>query len=151
MEQITLRISENTLESLEGEADEHGRSRSEHIRDVLEKRHEVEELRSEHAETVTELREEIADLERQLDNRNDVVDSLRERLENREQRIDDLEEQLARRSQIEEKVDVLAKRVEDSQLTYAERRQRMIDEASLAQRLRWKVTGVPVDRDDVDE
>lgn len=145
MEQITLRISENTLESLEGEADEHGRSRSEHIRDVLESRHEIDELRSEHERVASELREEIADLERQLDNRNDVVDSLRERLENREQRIDDLEEQLARRSQIEEKVDVLAKRVEDSQLTYAERRQRMIDEASLAQRLRWKVTGVPVD------
>lgn len=34
------------------------------------------------------------------------------RLETREDRIDQLEEQLARRSQVEEKVDVLAKRVE---------------------------------------
>lgn len=38
---------------------------------------------------------------------------LRTRLESREQRIDELEEQLARRSQVEEQVGTLAKRVED--------------------------------------
>ena len=38
MEQITLRIPENTLTAVEREADEHGTSRSEHIRDVLESR-----------------------------------------------------------------------------------------------------------------
>jgi metal-responsive CopG/Arc/MetJ family transcriptional regulator len=42
------------------------------------------------------------------------VDDLRDRLDAREERIDTLEEQLARRSQVEEKVDTLAKRVEDS-------------------------------------
>lgn len=36
-----------------------------------------------------------------------------ERLESREERIEELEEQLARRSQIEEKVDTLAKQQED--------------------------------------
>ena len=75
-------------------------------------------------------------------------EELQNRLEAREDRVDALEEQLARRSQIEEKVDVLAKRVEESQLTYAEKRQRMIDRASLAERLRWRVTGVPVDEYD---
>jgi hypothetical protein len=39
---------------------------------------------------------------------------LEERLEVRESRIDELEEQLARRSQVEEKVDTLAKRTESS-------------------------------------
>ena len=41
------------------------------------------------------------------------VEELRERLDSRADRIDQLEEQLARRSQVEEKVDVLAERVED--------------------------------------
>ena len=55
-----------------------------------------------------------------------------------------LEEQLARRSQLEQKVDALPDRVREAD-SYAERRQRLIDEASLAQRLKWRVTGVPVD------
>jgi peptidoglycan hydrolase CwlO-like protein len=41
------------------------------------------------------------------------VEELRERLDSRADRIDQLEEQLARRSQVEEKVDILAERVED--------------------------------------
>jgi len=40
MEQITVRIPEEELAELEAEADEHGVSRSEHIRTVLESRHE---------------------------------------------------------------------------------------------------------------
>lgn len=35
MEQITLRIPEELLKSLEDEADEHNKSRSKHIRDIL--------------------------------------------------------------------------------------------------------------------
>jgi uncharacterized coiled-coil protein SlyX len=42
-------------------------------------------------------------------------DDLEERLQVREARIDELEQQLTRRSQVEEKVDVLAKRVEDQE------------------------------------
>lgn len=41
------------------------------------------------------------------------TDKLRERIKQKEARIDQLEEQLARRSQVEEKVDVLAERVEN--------------------------------------
>jgi uncharacterized coiled-coil protein SlyX len=41
------------------------------------------------------------------------VGELEERLATREDRIDELEEQLARRSQVEEKVDVLANRVKE--------------------------------------
>jgi Arc/MetJ-type ribon-helix-helix transcriptional regulator len=81
MEQVTLRLPVRLKAELEREADERGVSRSEHVRDVLEKREETRELR--------------------------------DRLDRREQRIDVLEEQLARRSQVEEKVDTLAKRVED--------------------------------------
>ena len=42
------------------------------------------------------------------------TDDLRERLEAKEARIQELEQQLARRSEVEEKVDVLAKRVDDA-------------------------------------
>jgi len=105
-------------------------SRSAALRQILD---EYDQLRTECEELRTECEE------------------LQNRLKAREDRVDALEEQLARRSQIEEKVDVLAKRVEESQLTYAEKRQRMIDRASLAERLRWRVTGVPVEDGGDDE
>jgi len=49
-----------------------------------------------------------------LENRHEA-DRLRERLDVREERIDELEMQLAKRSQVEEKMDTLKKRVEDQQ------------------------------------
>lgn len=42
------------------------------------------------------------------------ADKLEKQLDTREARVEELEEQLSRRSQVEEKVDVLAKRVNDS-------------------------------------
>jgi predicted nuclease with TOPRIM domain len=88
MEQITLRLHQRTLAELEREADALGVSRSEHVRDVIESREDADALRAE-------------------------VEELRERVDRREERVDELEEQLARRSQVEEKVDVLAQRVEE--------------------------------------
>jgi chromosome segregation ATPase len=116
------------LDDLQEEGDVSSRSAA--LRQILD---EYERLRTEYEELHTECEE------------------LRTRLDAREDRIDQLEEQLGRRSQIEEKVDVLAKRVEESQLTYAEKRQRMIDRASIAERLRWRVTGVPVDEYDAEQ
>lgn len=82
MEQITVRIPTDTLADLEAEAADADKSRSEHIRDVLESR-------NEHAETVDRLRAEVDDL------RTDV-----ERLENEKRLI----------LQQQEQVDTLAKR-----------------------------------------
>lgn len=115
--------------------------------DLLDERQEEGDAGSRSA-ALRDTLDEYEDLHTEYETLRTECEDLRTRLESREQRIDDLEEQLARRSQIEEKVDVLAERVEESQLTYAERRQRMIDRASLAQRLRWKVTGVPVEEQD---
>jgi Arc/MetJ-type ribon-helix-helix transcriptional regulator len=81
METITIRIPADVLESIDESADEYDVTRSEYVRELIEKGREYDNLRS--------------------------------RLEARENRIEELEEQLARRSHIEEKVDVLAKRVED--------------------------------------
>lgn len=59
------------------------------------------------------------------------VDELEERLNIREERIDELETQLAERSQIPEKIEDLPDKIR-GEMTYQERRQRMLDQASLA-------------------
>lgn len=86
---ITVRVSDDLLDDVDEAADEAGVSRSEYVRERLRERDEVEEL-------------------------NQEVKRLQDRLEAREERIDALEEQLARRSQIEEKVDTLAKQQESA-------------------------------------
>jgi predicted transcriptional regulator len=88
MRSLTVRVPEELIDDLDEEADEHDSSRSEYIRQILGERHETEELRAE-------------------------VQQLQERLETREDRIDTLEKQLSRRSEIEEKVDTLAKQQDD--------------------------------------
>jgi len=84
---VTIRLEGELIAGLEREAEEAGVSRSEYIRQILQERGENEELQEE-------------------------MSSLRERLDGREKRVRELEEQLARRSNIEEKVDTLAKRQE---------------------------------------
>lgn len=74
------------------------------------------------------------------------IERLRDRLESREDRIDELESQLRKRSNIEDKIEDLPDKIRDAD-SYTERRQQKLDQASIAQRLKWKVTGVPVDRD----
>lgn len=126
MEQITLRVPENTLESLEGEADEHGRSRSEHIREVLESRNEVDELRAEHEREVADLRDKIEDLEREL--------------EQRDARLDDLRRQLQAANAKDERVQELATYVEEERRVEQRWRQ-----AGLGTKLKWRLFGMPAD------
>lgn len=93
MKKVSVSIEEEHDELLDGlQEDGDATSRSDALRQILD---EYDDLRTECEDVRTECEE------------------LRTRLESREQRIDQLEEQLARRSQVEEKVDVLAKRVED--------------------------------------
>jgi hypothetical protein len=68
MEQTTLRLPADLLEDLDEEAEEHGVSRSEYVRDILASRHEHERLRTEverlrnEKRTVLEQREEHQEL-----------------------------------------------------------------------------------------
>lgn len=78
-----------------------------------------------------------------LDDRHRVAE-LEERVERKQARIDELEAQLTERSRVEEKIENLPDRIR-GEMTYQERRQRMLDQASVTQRLKWRVTGVPVD------
>jgi antitoxin component of RelBE/YafQ-DinJ toxin-antitoxin module len=109
---LTIRIREETKESLEEEADEYGVSVSEYIRTLIEKGREY--------------------------------DDLQDRLDAREDRIKELEDQLRERSRVEEKIEDLPDKIQNRE-TYAERRQRALDEASVTERIRWAVTGVPVE------
>lgn len=72
---------------------------------------------------------------------------LADRLEIRDERIDELERQLTERSQLTEKIEDLPDKIR-GEMSYQERRQRKLDQASLGQRLKWKVTGVPVDSEE---
>jgi predicted HicB family RNase H-like nuclease len=85
MQNVTVRLPEKLVEELDAESDEQDVSRSEYIGETLQNRHETDDLR-----------EEVLDL--------------RDRLDAREERVSELETQLARRSEIEEKVDTLARR-----------------------------------------
>ena len=124
MQKVSVSLEDDHTDLLaarqeDGDAD----SRSEALRHIL---HEYEELRTEY--------EALAD----------ECEDLRTRCETRENRIDELERQLTERSRVEEKIEALPDKIRDTG-TYSERRQRLLDGASLTQRLKWKVTGVPVE------
>lgn len=123
MEQITLRVPANTLESLDNEATEHDRTRSEHIRQVIESRNEVDKLRTEHEQEVSELRQRIDDLENEV--------------EQREARVDDLRRQLQAANAKDERVQELVRYVEEERK--AERQWR---EAGLMKRMKWRLFGI---------
>jgi len=105
MKQITLRIPEDTLESLDDEASELDRTRSEHIRDVVKSRHEADELRTEHEKEIGELRD-------RLDERQNEIDELEAELDSRDKRIAELEQELTV-SDIEERIADLEERVDE--------------------------------------
>ena len=90
---ITIRLREELIGRLDAEAEERDVSRSEYAREILRQRHDVRELQEE-------------------------IDDLKEELRAREERVRELEEQLAKRSQIEEKVDTLAKRQEEPEAPF---------------------------------
>lgn len=94
MKKLSVSIESEHIDLLDNrQEDDDTSSRSEALRQILD---EYDQLRTEYEELHTEYEE------------------LQERLESREERIEQLEEQLARRSQVEEKVDTLAKRVDET-------------------------------------
>jgi len=104
-----------------------------------------------HADTKESLESEadehdvsVSEYVRQLIERGREYEDIADKLESKENRIAELESQLTRRSQIEEKIENLPDVMRETE-TYHERRQRLIDTATVAQRLKWKLTGVPVD------
>lgn len=131
MQQITLRLDEDTLESLEGEADENGVSRSEHIREVIDSRHEADDLRSEHEEEVERMRREHAEEVRALRDRIEELETDVERLENEKQLI------LEQREENTELVEYV-----EHERSLQERRERR-QSAPAWKRAKWWLLGAP--------
>jgi predicted nucleic acid-binding Zn-ribbon protein len=147
MHRLTVSITEEQEELLDDVSGEGGEyeSKSAAVRDFIQAGERERELRAELArakERLSSREARIEDLEREHADR---VEELQDRITSREERIEQLEEQLARRSQLEEKVENLPTQIQEQE-SYRERRRRKLDEASLAQRLKWKVTGVPVEQ-----
>jgi len=88
MKQITLRLPIRTLAELEREARDAGRSRSEHIRDVLESRRDTPEDAPD-PERVRELEQQLAARERDLDAAEARQDELRTMLKAANRRNDE--------------------------------------------------------------
>lgn len=124
MPRLTITIDDeqsDLLDDLTGEGAEYD-SKSAAVRDFIQAGRERRELQTE-------------------------IDTLRDRLDAREQRIDELESQLRKRSNIEEKIEDLPDKIRGNE-TYNERRQRKLDRATPIQRLKWRITGVPIDETD---
>lgn len=141
MERVTASIRERHLWELKAQVRlGNASSQSEAVRHIIDEYAVVRE-------ECEELQQEYADVQQQLDDR-------MQELESREDRIEELENQLRQRSNIEDEIGDVAERVDDLPAkirgteTYSERRQRKLDQASLTQRLKWKVTGVPVEDED---
>jgi len=124
MPRLTVTIDDDQDELLEAVAGEDGEyeSKSAAVRDFIQAGEERQELEAE-------------------------IRRLRDRLESRNERIDELESQLRKRSNIEDKIEDLPDKIRDAD-SYSERRLQKLDEASLSQRIVWRLTGVPVDDDD---
>ncbi len=95
----------------------------------------------------------VSEYVRRLIEKGREYDDLAAHLDAREDHIAELEGQLRRRSDVEEKIEALPDKIREAE-SYQERRQRALDRASVVQRLRWTITGVPVDeveRDDASD
>ena len=135
MERVTATLREDDVRELKARVMyEEADSRSEALRQLIDERYAVVD--------------ELEELRTRYEARGDRVEDLKERLAARDRRVDDLEEQLRERSRVEDKIDDLPDQLRAGMASYEARRRRLLDEASLVERLKWRVTGVPVDRVD---
>jgi len=67
MDPITLRLSKETIDDVDTEADDHDLRRAEYLRRIVENRHEHERVRDEYEATLAEYEERIAALEDERD------------------------------------------------------------------------------------
>lgn len=140
MNPTTLRLSESTLDTLADEADERGLSRSEYIREIIREHHEdnrlQDRLRSDYEKKIRDYEEQIRDYEERIAD----LETENERIHNEKRLI---------LQQREENTELVEYVEEQRELTkYQERRQRLLDDANILRRWKWKLTGVPVDLDD---
>jgi|APHM01.1.fsa_nt_gi bZIP transcription factor. len=137
MEQITLRIQSDVLDSIDSEAVEHGISRSEHIRNIVK-------TRNKHGDA-KQLRQRVDDLEAKRDQLIDEVEQLEKtiteveaEIETLEARNTDLTNQLAEANRRIDAANELVRYVDDERS--AQQRWR---EAGLFRKMKYTVLGMP--------
>lgn len=168
MPRLTVNIDDEhneTLEAFSGDGGEYD-SKSEVVRTFIqagEDRHELHERIAQLEDRLEDRQERIATLEQQLSDlrdfktehedmrprfkaRGERISQLKDQLEAKDERIDELKEQLERRHDIKNEIQDLPDKIR-GQESYTEKRQRKLDQAGFAQRLKWRITGVPVDDD----
>ena len=162
MRQITLRIDEDTLQSLESEAKKHDTTRSEHIRSIIESRHEPDEntqkLLREKAElevSIQELESEIEEVEAENDELRDEIDTMeaehQSEVDRLNEEMDELEAEL--QSEIDrlknEKAAIINQREENKELVRYVENERTAEqryrEAGLFGKLKYTVFGMETD------
>ena len=110
------------------------------VRLELRKKAELEREAAERGVTRSEYIREILDERHRAD---ELVDEL----ERKRDRIETLEDQLRERSGLRDEIQQLPDKIRKER-SYSEKRQRKLDEATITQRIRWKLTGVPVEQDE---
>lgn len=116
---ITIRLDEGMISELESEADEYDKTRSEHIRDILA-------IRNEHGVKQDEYEDRIEDLGREITR---LQNEKRTLIRDREERTE-LVEYVEQQRNLDQ---------------YRAKRERMVDQAGMLTRWKWKFTGIPVD------
>jgi Arc/MetJ-type ribon-helix-helix transcriptional regulator len=128
MKTITLNIDEETRDELDEETDERGySSRSEYLREIIDSRHEADEVRQE----LDQAEARAEDLRRQLQERGEVEETTEELVE-RTNRHEDVLTEFAEAEQQDRHNDALAEFVEQER----EKRQ-----AGVVERTKWWLFG----------
>jgi metal-responsive CopG/Arc/MetJ family transcriptional regulator len=124
MKRVSVKIPADMVETLDSKAESKDTTRSDVIRNLLD-----DALNPSDDDRNTELQQRITDLERENERlRNEKRTLIRDR---------------------EERTELVRYVEEQRELTrYQERRQRLLDDANILRRWKWKLTGVPVDPDD---
>jgi metal-responsive CopG/Arc/MetJ family transcriptional regulator len=98
MKTLTLKIDEDTVDELDEETDERGySSRSEYLREIIDARHEADEVRAEYEELLDELRQELDQAEAR-------ADDLRNQLEARQANVEETAEELVEKQERQDEV-----------------------------------------------
>jgi predicted DNA binding CopG/RHH family protein len=113
MEQITLKVPRDVLESIDEEAESEDISRSEYLRTVLESRHDVDDIRADYEERIDDLEAAHAEeLEQLTAEHEDREATLQARIDDLQERVSDLRDEREEFIRADARVDVLEDELE---------------------------------------
>lgn len=152
MDQVTLRVSADTKESLQREANEADKTLSEYMRDLIANRNQDSELAERHErlredhERLRTDHDRLQDEFERVQSENETLQAEHERLQEENEHLHEENERLQREKRMilenQEDRAALVEYVEDERQLDKKR-----EHANLFQRAKWWVTGVPKDEE----